>query len=140
LLSGCTLDDLLGNEEPHGTFHDAVVRAVHVDYATQELSVDLELCVGNPDAAGDLPRERRRRGRLQVEGLRVWALDPPGSGGTIEPGGLWLTADGPLSECPTETGRALSGLTNSGINWYLYFNDLNAFAYVVGARASFTWL
>lgn len=139
-MTGRTLDGLLGKDEPYGTFHDAVVNAVHVDYATKRLLADLEICVGNPDAVDGAARELRRRGRLQVDGLKVWALDPPGSDGAINPEGLWLTADGPLAECPTETGKTLSRLGDSGINWFLYFSDLNTFAYVVGERASFIWL
>lgn len=52
----------------------------------------------------------------------------------------WLTADGPLAECPTEAGKALArSVGENGAAWYLYFNDLNTFAYLVGERQTFEW-
>ena len=132
--------DALLNGERHGTFHDAALLSVHVDYLAQRFVAEFEICVGDPDAPDESTRERRRRGQLRIEGLKAWALEPPDELPTDSSGGLWLTSDGPLAESPTEAGKALARrIRTEGVGWFLYFNDLNAFGYVAGERATFTW-
>ncbi len=63
----CTLDSLLGPEEPHASFHDASVQSVHVDYVTHEFGAAVELRTGDPVADDEQERNRRRRGRLTVQ-------------------------------------------------------------------------
>jgi hypothetical protein len=135
-----SLDDLLGSEEPNGTFHDATLLSVSIDYSSRVFVAEFELCVGDPDASDEQVRERRRAGRLRVEGLQVWAVEPPTGMIDAPLRRLWLTADGPLAECPTEAGKALAlSVGENGAAWYLYFSDLNAFAYLVGERQAFEW-
>jgi hypothetical protein len=46
-----------------------------------------------------------------------------------------------LEEAPTEEGKRLAiTVGDDEIVWYLYFNDLNAFAYCVAQEARFEWL
>ena len=135
-----SLDNLLGNVERYATFHDAIFLAMHVDYTARRFVAEVDVCVGDPHAPDKTNRERRRRGQLAIEGLKLWALEPPGSTGGGIDGGLWLTAEGPLFDSPTLTGRALArDVGPSGVSWFLYFNDLNAFAYLAGESAAFTW-
>jgi hypothetical protein len=140
LLKGQSLDELLDGDQ-HATFHDAVVLSIHVDYTATLFLAELDICVGDPDAPDEPARERRRRGRLAIEGLKLWALEPP-SPPTLEGSrGLWLSADGPLVESPTDTGKALArAFGTQSVSWFLYFNNLNAFGYVAGDRATFAWL
>lgn len=64
-----------------------------------------------------------------------------GADGSPNSDGLWLTADGPLAESPTDTGKELARTIGSdGVSYYLFFSDLNAFAYIAGQSAAFTWL
>ena len=135
VVNAKSLDDLLGSEEPNGTFHDASLLSVGIDYSIRVFVAEFELRVGDPDAPDEPVRERRRAGRLRVEGLRVWAVEPPP--GLIEPllKCPWLTADGPLADCATEAGKALAlSVGEKGVAWYLYFSNLNAFANLVGER------
>ena len=135
-----TLDHLLAAEEPHGTFHDASVRAVAVNYAQGSWVAECALCVGAPNAGTQTERERTRPGRLRVSGLLFWVCEPPGDLPANPGGPLWLTADGPLSKAPTDTGRKLAqSLPAEATAWYLYFSDLNCYAYVAGAKVEFEW-
>jgi hypothetical protein len=135
-----SLDSLLGPEERHGTFHDAVISSVHVDYAGSRLAALMQLCVGDPDA-DEQSRERRRGGELVVEGLTLWALEPPEGADSRAGDGLWLTTEGPLSQAPTAAGQALArSLGSNDVGWFFYFNNLNAFGYLAGRRVSFRWL
>jgi hypothetical protein len=135
-----SLDALLGDEERNATFHDAVITGVQIDYVGKRFVGEMQLCVGDPDASDVGDRERRRRGQLIVEGLRVWALEPPGESASGLGDGLWVSADGMLEQAPTDVGKTLAqGLGSGHVGWFLFFNNLNAFGYLAGDRAEFRW-
>jgi hypothetical protein len=98
-----SLDELL-SQEPHATFHDATVVEVQRDAVARWAAFTADLCVGDPAASTVEERQRRRRGRLSLEGVRLWREDGPDSASTP---GDWLTAEGPLAEVTTELGRML---------------------------------
>ena len=98
------MDDLLDNDEPHATFHEAAFESIAVDYVARRLVAQVELSVGNPDDVDASARERRRAGTLIVEGVVLWALELALMSGEA----LWLTSDGPLSEAPTEAGKTFA--------------------------------
>jgi len=137
-----SLDALLGDEERHATFHDAVLTGVQIDYLVKRFVGDLQLCVGDLNASDEAERERRRRGQLVVEDLSVWALEPPGVNASgVDDDGLWLSADGLLAEAPTDAGRTLArGVkSNQAGRFLFFFSNLNAFAYLAGGRFEFHW-
>jgi hypothetical protein len=132
------LDDLLADQEPYATFQDAIVVAIKTDYVRRRFVADMDLRVGDP-RAGEEARSRRRRGQLVVENVRLWALEPPDRTHRA-PKGLLLKQAGPLAEAPTETGATLAvTVGTAGFSWFLFFDDLQAFAYLAGDRAQFTW-
>ena len=136
MLQSGSLDELLGGEEFHATFHDASVRRISVDYQARRWEVHLDVCVGDPDAEDEGVREQRRPGTLIVEGLAAWVMES----GVVSGEPLWLTADGPLAQSPTDAGRALAKQhAGAAVGWYLFFSDLNSFAYVIGAQTTFEW-
>jgi hypothetical protein len=134
------LDELLDDEEPHATFHDAQLVSLTIDYRTSELLSTWRICVGDPHAPDSAVRERCRDGLLTLQGLVFWVVEPPTE--LDLKGGLpWLTADGPLQECTTATGQSLARLLPAGaVGWYLYFSDWNAFAYCAATAAGFKWV
>jgi hypothetical protein len=135
------LDALLSDDEPHATFHDALITAIHVDYVRRRFLAELRVSVGDPDASDEATRERRRSGTLVVEGLSLWTIEPPAAADRSAGAGLWLAADGSLADSPTELGRDLAQRFGHGsVSWFLFFNDQSAFAYLVGERAEFRWL
>ena len=134
------LDDLLGQVEPYATFHDATLNKIEIDYEAYELTAEFKLCVGNPDGKAKMERERCRRGVLKVSGLIFWAIEPPGNKDTDKWGPLWLTSDGLIEEAPTETAKQLTSVSMpETYGWYLYFSDINAFAYLCAREAVFEW-
>ena len=133
-----TFDDLLGGDEPHATFHGATVLAIHVDYVARRLVLNLEIPLDDP-AAHTSHTGRSRTGQLIVEGLRLWALEPPDRTHRMRKG-LLLKEATPLSDTDTvaaETLRVTIGRVNFG--WALFFGDLNAYGYMAGERAHFAW-
>ena len=134
------MDNLLDQAEPYATFHDAELNEIKINYTESKLSAEFDLCVGNPEATTDAERERRRKGILHVSRLICWAIDPPSNAGSETLGSLWLTDDGLIIESSNKTAKELAAtLTPETYGWYLYFNNLNAFAYLVAKKAEFEW-
>jgi hypothetical protein len=132
-----SLDELLSGE-PHATFHDATVVALQHDAAAGRAALTADLCIGDPDAPAVEERERRRRGRLSLAGVRLWRKD--GDTGATPGVGDWLTAEGPLGEATTELGKALyRDFETEPYCWYLYFSDTNSFLYWTARDLAFEW-
>jgi hypothetical protein len=132
------LDALLDKNEPFASFHDARLRKIQIDYLKREITAELELSVGNPDGDTNEERERCRNGLLKISGLIYWAIEPPESNVTIGP--LWLASDGLIEEANTETAKKLRTILQPDFfAWYLYFSDINAYAYLVAKEAEFKW-
>ena len=113
---------------------------LNIDYEGRALIAEFDIWVGNLDDPDHTQRERRRRGRLYLTGLILWACEPPKIT-ERRPGTPWLTSDGLLEEAPTEEGKRSGNTVGvDEIAWYLYFSDLNAFAYCVTREARFEWL
>jgi hypothetical protein len=132
-----TLNELL-SKEPYATFHDATVVDLQHDAEAGRASLAADLCVGDPDASTVVERERRRRGRLTLEGVRLWRAD--GGDPTVSAPSRWLTAEGPLAESTTELGRTLyRDSVTEPYCWYFYFSDTNSFLYWTARHVAFAW-
>ena len=132
-----TLDEFL-SQEPHGTFHDAHVVVVAHDPTAGSASLAADFCVGDPDASASEERERRRRGRLILKGVRLWRQDDPDP--TVAPPSHWLKDEGPLRELTSDVGRAL--VEEFGAEpycWYFFFSDTNSFLYWSARDVGFEW-
>ena len=133
------LDGVLGNKEPHATFHDARLVGVSLDYHHNEAVVTWALCVGDPDDSMRAARERRRTGRLILSGVLFWVVDPP-QALDPRPGLPGLSAAGLLSEAPTEAGKQLARLLPPGaLGWYFFFASWNAHMYCGARKVTYTW-
>ena len=132
-----TLDELLP-EEPNATFHDAIVVELKHDAVGGRAFLTADLCVGDPNASTAGERERRRRGRLTLEGVRLWREERFDSGASSS--GEWLTAEGPLTEATTELSQKLQReFATEPYCWYFYFSDTNSFLYWTAHDVSFEW-
>jgi hypothetical protein len=133
-----SLDELLGDEEPHGTFHDADVSAMTYDGDSGTATLTAAFPVGDPNASQQTERKRRRVGVLHLEGVRVWRHDSGNSQG--EAPGVWLTSEGPLAEAEGEVAAAIRReFAGEPYTWYLFFSDSNSFIYWTARRVSFRW-
>jgi hypothetical protein len=132
-----TLDELLSHE-PHGTFHDATVVELQYDGVAGSAFLTADLWVGDPDASTAVDRERRRRGRLTLTGIRLWRKDGLESAASVASD--WLTAEGPLAEATTELGQTLHrDFQTEPYCWYFYFSDTNSFLYWTARGVAFEW-
>jgi hypothetical protein len=133
-----SLDELLGDDEPHGTFHDADVSAMTYDGHAGTARVTAAFCVGDPDASQKTERERRRVGVLHLEGVRVWRHHSSNAQGGAP--GVWLTSEGPLAEVKEEVAAAIRReFAAEPYRWYFFFSDSNSFIYWTARQLSFQW-
>jgi hypothetical protein len=140
LESPATLEELVVEEEPHATFHDAGVQSIAVDFANGTCTMECDLAVGDPEDADKDVRERRRLGRLVFKGLLLWVFEPPVEVPRKPGGALWLTSDGPLGEASAPSARSLAlSAPIDAVRWYFYFSNLNVFAYIAAAGVVFEW-
>jgi hypothetical protein len=135
------LEDIIDNSEPNATFHDADIHSILVDYQNSALTIRMTLCVGDPNAKIEIDREIRRQCEVVFDGLRHWTMEFPSPISQEIKGPLWMTSDGQLKDCPTDYAKALiKSQLPYDIQWYLYFSDLNTFAYIVATNVSFKWV
>jgi hypothetical protein len=136
-----SLDDYIPPGEPCATFHDASLLSILIDYEGKEMVSEWDLCVGDPEADDEEARERRRRGKLRFTGLLFWVMEAPDERYVVHHHeSPWLTSDGPLAEAGTSTAKTLDRLLPSDVSgWYLFFSDLNSFAYCAARGGTFQW-
>jgi hypothetical protein len=135
------LEDLIDNTEPNATFHDADILTISADYEHSILRLQMMICVGDPNSVNEVERERRRQCEVVFGGLRHWTMDLPSPISQEIKGTLWMTSDGPLKSCPTDDAKELiKANLPYDIQWYLYFSDINTFAYIVARNALFMWV
>jgi len=134
------MDNLLDQVWPYATFHDAELYELCVNYKNKTLSAEFELCVGNPNGETATERDKYQKGILKISGLMLWAIEEPRTDNKETSGPLWLTDNGLIQECSTETAKELAAtITPETYGWYMYFSNLNAFAYLVAEEAVFEW-
>lgn len=118
---------------PNG-FHDAEVISIAINFTTRSLVLDLQLWVGNLDAADKSSREERQRARLTVTSLLFCVIEPP------DPRYL-QSRKTVISSCgegtPPRSATAFSGEIPAGnfLHWF-YSSSSNSFIYVAAKDAS----
>ncbi|MDB4967904.1 MAG: hypothetical protein JWN44_3593 [Myxococcales bacterium] len=118
---------------PNG-FHDAVLRRLVVDYASELLSIEVDLWVG------DMSTERRevyRLGRVTIHGLEFLVIDNPIHGQAPFVG--HLTIDGGSGH-PSTSAAQLPPLRSGSFLYWLFVNEWNAFIRFAGRSAALEWI
>ena len=113
---------------PNG-FHDAILRAIHIDYVTASASLVLDVDVGEVKANED----RYRRARVNLSGLLFFSIESPERLKDLwPPDGLMIDAGpGRRSEVPPSPDSAF-------VHWF-YVVAWNSFIHVAAHEASISW-
>ena len=122
---------------PNG-FHDAQLKTVFIDYVEHQLTMDLEILVGVPEA---IDPDEYRSATLIATGLYFFIIDPPDAKHPF------ITKDTPLGvsgddEWPASLADLRVGLnqTNSDFTYHRFFcDDWNSFVYVAAADVQLSW-
>ncbi len=136
------LEELLDKKYPHASFHDALLNNLHLDYLSRTAEFHMELCVGDPDDPDIEKREAHAKGILTFNDFLFCILEPPDQSYDFRnPGGLWITNDGPIASLKD---NKLSDLSNTipekAVAHYFFNSDWNSFIYIAAMGVEFQWL
>lgn len=135
------LDNLISNKYSHGTFHDAVIESINLDYMTNTAKLKCNICIGDPDSQEEKQRELRASGHLIITGLLYCVVEPPDPKYPYQQsGGLWVSDDGTLvpGKIPMKTKKP-TPLPRGAFEHYFFINDWNSFIYIAAMNATFEW-
>jgi hypothetical protein len=120
---------------PNG-FHDARLLGITARFDRSRLEMDLELSVGDPDAASTDGRDAYKKARLTLNGLEAVVIEPPRSnwGGGSRP----LNIDaGP--DAPPGHDAALPPVPPGCFRHWFFVSAWNSFIVVVARDADVQW-
>ena len=130
----------ISNTLPNG-FHDAYIRRLSIDYAAREAAFALEVCIGNSESEDASKRDEYKQGRLKLEGLLYFVIEPPDiplpEDDILEEGKLWI-ADDSTDFDELKSYPKLPEL-NKGFRHWFFISNYNSFIYVAAMNASFEW-
>ncbi len=131
-----TLDEL-ARGLPSG-LHDAALVRLAVDYEQQSLTIEVRICVGDPDASSDPLREARRPACITLSGLVFCILDPPDSRYPFDARGPMVIDAGP-GEPSTAPGAHPPVPAGAFLAW-IFVSGWNSFIRFAARDAELTWL
>ena len=120
-----TLDEIAA--QLPGILHDAVLRALKIDYASHEATFGLRIHVGDPDATTEADREGYRSVTLTISGLLWCVIECPESADSATDE-LWIDA-GPIESLKE---RPMVAVPDGAFAWWIFVHQWNAFIYVAG--------
>jgi hypothetical protein len=130
-----TLDDMAENLP--NRLHDALLRAISVDYSSLLAVLVLDLWVGSLEATSPEEREDRRRGEITLSGVKFFVVEPP----RLRAGAGPMMIDiGPLSTLDRLRDVGLPPVSAGNFANWIFVNDTNSFIYLAAADARLRWL
>ena len=130
----------IDDELPNG-FHDALLEQVTMSFVSDRAEMELQLLVGDPDAATEEERETYRKARLALNELVYFVIDPPGPGSehpNLKP--LRIDAGEATDENPPASPKPLRGVPIDAFAYWFFVVQWNSFIHVAARNASLEWL
>jgi hypothetical protein len=136
------LDEVFDNKYPHATFHDAIIESIKLDYKNKEAKLELEICVGDPDALEEETRELRCSGVLVLTGLVFCVIEPPELQFYKEKcNELLIGDDGKINTLPSKyTSNFINLIGELKICHYFFVSSWNSFIFIGANDAFFEWI
>src|SRR5688500_2720665 len=119
-------------------FHDALIHRLSVDYVARTAALEVDIDVGDPEAAECAERERKRRACVTLEGLIFLVVESPDSAypyGAGKP--LWGDTAPIVRDSPGVP--RLPALPAGAFEFCVFVNQWNAFMYLAGTHVSLEW-
>lgn len=136
-MRSIALDDLLQEQHPGASFHDASVEGYYFDARSQSLELYVQIALYGPTGG----KPHHLPGVLAFSEVLSFHVEAPGNGRSQRSDGLWLTSEGPVASLPPESGAApaLPDAPAHAFHHYLYFSDVNSFMFIAAMEAEFAW-
>jgi hypothetical protein len=130
--------DELAQALPNG-FHDSRLASIRIDYDRRELTLDIEVWIGEMDADDLASRETYRPAVLTLYGLEFCAIEPPDPSSRHL--GRELTIDtGDLKSLPPlATANLPVPVSDTAFTNWIFVSQWNAFIYVSANEARLDW-
>jgi hypothetical protein len=133
-----TIEDI-ENMLPSG-FHDALLQRISIDYVKREALIDLDVCIGDPDANEEEEREAHRLGHLRLYNLLFLVIEPPDPRYPCNYPEYLMIDSGPIPLLKKDPPINLPELLPAdAFTHYFFVSDWNAFIYLAATDASFWW-
>jgi hypothetical protein len=135
------LEELFDNKYPHATFHDAIIESIKLDYKNKEARLELNVCVGNPDAVEEESRELRCSALLILTGLVFCVVEPPELQFYKDKcNSLLIGDDGKIDTLPNKyTSNFTPLISELKICHYFFVSNWNSFIFLGANDAFFHW-
>ena len=121
---------------PNG-LHDSRVSRIAIDYEKRELTIDLDVWVGEMDSDAHELREAYRPGQVLIEGLVFAVLEPPDAKYPFS-NSVGLTIDG-CDMRKNLSAEFMSSLPADAFFRSLWVNEWNAFIHIGARNAELAW-
>jgi len=130
----------IDDDLPNG-FHDALLEAVTVSFASNSAELDLRLFVGDPAAATEEEREAYKRAKLRLSELVYFVVDPPAPGHECRKGNaLRIDAGDATNESAPTAPKPQSVLPTDAFAYWFFVDQWNSFIHVAARSASLQWV
>ena len=114
---------------------------VAINYVSNSVELDLQLSVGDPNAATKEEQHAYKRARLFLSDLVYFVIDPPGPGYEPPLGGtLWIDAGDAKDDSNPRAPKPLSVLPDDAFAYWFYVGPWNSFIHIAAKGASLEWL
>jgi len=70
------LFDEISDSLPNG-FHDALLKSIFINYESDEIRLNLDICIGNPDDPIEEKRDQYMSGILEFYGIKFFISEAP---------------------------------------------------------------
>jgi hypothetical protein len=123
----------IASQLPNG-FHDALLEALHVEFAREEVQLGFKFLVGTPDAETEELREAMRPGLLRLTGVTSMLIEAPDPryNFSMDDG---VSVDGGFGAYPGETVPSEDGL----LRLWLFISTWNARMMFAAKSCDLVW-
>jgi hypothetical protein len=135
------IQEILGDQYPHASFHDAVMEEINISYLNRQVEIRCKLYVGDPDS--DLvSRETVAHGLLLMTGFIYLSIDPPDQNYNYDEGGLDISYDDSVKNISHESLRCKipQDIPEDAFVHCFHINNYNSFLLIAATGAQFSWL
>lgn len=122
---------------PNG-FHDAVLQAIDIDYASRCARFRLRLLTGSPEAATESGRESRSSAVLTLRNVLYLVIEPPRQQLSEAGKELWIDA-GPAGAESAAAPAPGQSLPPHAFAYWIFVHEWNSFIHFAATNAELTW-
>ncbi len=123
---------------PNG-FHDALLKSIILNFASQSAIMELEILIGDPASPIEKEREAYKRATLKLGGVIYFVIDPVGVGGQFSSKAVRIDAGIATDDSNSRTPKPRGVLPTGAFAYWFFVDDWNSFIHVAARDATLCW-